>query len=132
MNSAIERLLTLRLQDVMTPFPIHVARTETVGGALKILRQHEISGAPVVDSDQRCIGVVSHTDLSGQDAQLPVLEVMSPTPTTLPKETPMMEGARAMIDEHIHRVVVVDEQGHPAGIATSLDIVAAMVNAISE
>ena len=44
----------------------------------------------------------------------------------------IMDAARAMCVSHIHRLVVLDEQGRPTGLISSLDLVAAMVKAIEE
>jgi CBS-domain-containing membrane protein len=34
--------------------------------------------------------------------------------------------AQRMLDAHIHRVIVLDAQGRPAGVVTSTDILAAL------
>lgn len=41
-------------------------------------------------------------------------------------ETPLPRLARMMIDAHIHRLIVVDEQQRPIGIVSSTDLLAAM------
>jgi CBS-domain-containing membrane protein len=41
-------------------------------------------------------------------------------------QTELAELVRTMIDAHIHRVVVVDEQCRPVGIVSSTDILAAL------
>jgi CBS-domain-containing membrane protein len=41
-------------------------------------------------------------------------------------QTPLPELARMMVDAHIHRVTVVDEQGRPVGIVSSTDVLAAV------
>ena len=62
MNSAIERLLNLRVADVMTRSVIQVPAHETMREAAQLLNRHDISGAPVVDEQGRCVGVVSGSD----------------------------------------------------------------------
>jgi predicted transcriptional regulator len=39
----------------------------------------------------------------------------------------MSDLARMMLDAHIHRVIVVDEQNRPVGVVSSTDILAAVV-----
>lgn len=39
------------------------------------------------------------------------------------------EVAQRMVDAHIHRVIVVDVEGHPKGIVSSTDILAAVAYA---
>jgi hypothetical protein len=40
--------------------------------------------------------------------------------------TPLPKVARTMIDAHIHRVIVVDEERRPIGVVSSTDLLAAM------
>jgi CBS domain-containing protein len=45
---------------------------------------------------------------------------------TASRETPITELARMMVDAHIHRVVVVDDDFRPIGIITATDLLAAI------
>lgn len=58
-----------------------------------------------------------------------VREHMTPDPVTAPAEAPIAVLARHMIDAHIHRVIIVGEQGAPVGIVSSTDILAAVARA---
>jgi CBS-domain-containing membrane protein len=51
---------------------------------------------------------------------------MTAEPVTVAPQTPLGEVAQRMVDAHIHRLLVVDEQ-RPVGIVTSTDIMAAVV-----
>ena len=62
MNSAIERLLTLRVADVMSKPVVTVSSYETMGHAARVLMKQSISGVPVVDEQQSCAGVLSALD----------------------------------------------------------------------
>jgi CBS domain-containing protein len=55
-----------------------------------------------------------------------VRQFMTPDPVTVRPETPVRTLARMMIDVHIHRVVVVDEQRVPVGVVSSTDLLAAL------
>jgi CBS domain-containing protein len=59
----------------------------------------------------------------------PVRQFMTANPVTMPSSTPIRVLARAMIDAHIHRVIVVDETGRPTGIVSSTDVLAALAYA---
>lgn len=50
-------------QDVMSTEPVCADAATTVRELAKLLDEHEISGVPVVDAQERIIGVVSRTDL---------------------------------------------------------------------
>jgi predicted transcriptional regulator len=43
--------------------------------------------------------------------------------------TPIGDLARMMIDAHIHRLIVVDDAGRPAGVVSSTDLLAALAAA---
>src|SRR5262249_44023192 len=123
--------------------------------AAHLLSQARITGAPVVDSDGRCIGVLSATDFmhwaekGGRAEQVrcatpecvcsdwQVMEVeylpkdevrwyMSDSPITVKSCTPIGVLARTMLDAHIHRVVVVDPERRPVGVVSVTDVVAAV------
>ena len=51
---------------------------------------------------------------------------MSTDPVTVAPSTPITDLTRKMIDAHIHRVIVVDEQDHPIGVVSSTDVLAAV------
>jgi CBS-domain-containing membrane protein len=162
MNSAIERLLSLHIGDIMTPEVIQVPGHETMASAAEILRQNEVTGAPVVDEQGRCVGVISGSDFvvwartrcapehssaidhvlvqDGPYGPFHVEDVhtdlvsnhMSSAVQTVSTNTTIIEAARVMCGEHIHRLVVLDHAQRPVGVASSLDVIAAVVNAVNE
>ena len=48
---------------------------------------------------------------------------------TVGPQTPLSKLARTMIDAHIHRVIVVDEERRPIGVVSSTDVLAAVAYA---
>lgn len=158
MNSAIERLLTLRVCDVMSRNVVCVEASKNMAQAATVLTQHFISGAPVVGAEGQCVGILSATDFvrcvaesngtqceaekkngaTGNRHACPapstdaVASHMSALVQTVDASQPLMQAARLMCQNHIHRLVVLDGQGHPSGVLTALDIVAALINAVEE
>ena len=57
---------------------------------------------------------------------------MTPAVQTIAADAPLVEAARTMCLEHIHRLVVLDQHGAPQGVLTSLDLVAALMQAVDE
>lgn len=100
------------------------ARTMTQAGWRSVL---------VVDSKGKPEGVVSGKDLlpyveNGIPEELTVQNIMHPA-LTIDINARLREAAELMIQEHHHRLVVVDKddpQAFPLGIISSFDIVAAM------
>jgi CBS domain-containing protein len=77
----------------------------------------------------------------GGDGELPhredrkidtVADQMSPAVQSVSRNASLLEAARLMCTEHIHRLPVLDSRGRVEGMVTSLDIVAAIVNASDE
>jgi CBS domain-containing protein len=58
-----------------------------------------------------------------------VRHYMTADPVTVPTDTSIRVLARLMIDAHIHRVIVVDEQAKPLGIVSSSDLLGALAYA---
>ncbi|HEY1861041.1 MAG TPA: CBS domain-containing protein [Gemmataceae bacterium] len=148
-------LMDLLAADLMSRNVVMVPQKMSLHAAAHMLAQRHISGAPVIDEQGRCIGVLSATDLvnwldrgersakrrdSGvecvcSDWQMVDLEAMpvdevcrfmtTDLVTALPG-TPIGDLAQRMLDAHIHRIIVTDAQGRPVGIVSSTDILAAV------
>ena len=155
MNSAIERLLTLRVKDVMNQEVVRVLEDSTMAEAAALFTKYDITGAPVVNKQGACVGLISVSDFAYRERQLAVTAIanafaspftateiandeaavanyMSPIVQTISPESPIMNAARLLLGEHIHRLVIVDKKQKPIGVLSSLDIVGCMVAAIEE
>jgi CBS-domain-containing membrane protein len=69
MNSAIERLLSLRVSDVMSTDVVQIPVHQTMADAAGLMVKHQISGAPVVDEQGRCVGILSSFDFATREQQ---------------------------------------------------------------
>lgn len=155
MNSAIERLVGLRVKEIMNTDVITVAESDEMHAAAKLIFESEVTGAPVVNAQGQCVGILSASDFVGRDAGGHELQLltrkhpdepysieclndnlvsthMSPLVQTVSDEAPILDAARVMCNERIHRLVVVDETRRPVGIISTLDLIAAVVAAIEE
>lgn len=146
-------LLSLTAADLMSRELILVPAEMSLQGAARLLSRSHVTGAPVVDSSGRCIGVLSSTDILhwvenpkpknepkaaecvcrswqifGNEAAPSdcVRAHMTGNPVTVTGNAAVGELALMMIDAHIHRVIVVDAMGCPIGIVSSTDILAAV------
>lgn len=145
-------LLELRAKDVMTRDLVVIPDDMTVQEAGRRLCRLEVSGAPVVNCHGVVVGVLSSSDFvrlasMGEKVttapcdcvysdwqlvdvdKLPTESVqrcMTPDPVTAGPNVAVTELARMMVDAHIHRVVIVDDDGAPKGIVTTSDILGAV------
>jgi CBS domain-containing protein len=52
-----------QVRDIMDTNPATVGPDTSVQDVVATLREHQLPGVPVVDSDGRCVGMVTETDL---------------------------------------------------------------------
>ncbi len=194
-------LFTLTASDLMSRNITTIPHDVSLHTAAQLLFEHRIGGAPVVDGEGRCIGMLTATDfmhwvtdgaqgvdaaplpacpyqvrgrlLTGEEAVLctlaegncPLQEMrpltggrhvalclqphgvvpdwqqvtpklaaggvrryMTAEVVTVGPATPLSELARTMINCHVHRLLVVDDQRRPIGIVSSTDVLAALAN----
>ncbi len=133
MEFAIDRLLTLRVSDVMTKEVVVTRQTDTIAEALELFTQRDVSAAPVVDEQGRCVGILSVVDFAADDArnEQTVGQRMTRGVQSVSSGNSLLAAARAMCSHHVHRLPVLDDN-HPVGVISTMDVVAALVNAIDE
>src|SRR5262245_42031347 len=66
MLATLDRLDSLRVADVMSRDVVVIHYHQTMTEAARVLTDHQISGAPVIDEQGRCIGILSATDFVAQ------------------------------------------------------------------
>jgi CBS domain-containing protein len=155
MTAATSKNATLTAKQIMTREPVSVTPDVTARDLAQLLADHQISGVPVVDPQDRVIGVVSRTDLlqwcvtgglglgagdllpslarspnADRERRVPddlgiVEDFMTEDPITCTADTPVSAIARRMAEDRVHRVIVVDDDGCLYGVVTSLDVLKA-------
>ncbi|MCL6735991.1 CBS domain-containing protein [Streptomyces neyagawaensis] len=133
------------VSDLMTTDVVRVRRDTGFKEIAKLLAEYDITAVPVVDDDDRPLGVVSEADLLRKEAAqldpaglLPVLRPMdaagakaeastaeglmnSPAVTARPQWT-VVEAAQVMERHHVKRLPVVDEAGRLVGLISRADL----------
>jgi predicted transcriptional regulator len=201
MSTTVNDLFARTAADLMTPNVLRLRLEMPLREAVGLLLKNQVSGAPVVDSTGRCVGVFSAVDYlrfagsgtvlasppawmtiscpywvrkvlshggevpvctlpagacplqatppdgEGKEVactqphdvlvdwqiveleELPteaVRKFMTADPVTVGQDTPIQTLARMMIDAHIHRLIVVDDETRVVGIVSSTDVLAAV------
>lgn len=149
MTDTLERLKTLMVADVMAKGVVWVNTQQQMADVATILLKHEISSAPVVDESGACVGIISASDFLKRDARdehtkepararrgwTPediAATFMSTGVQTIPASASILQASRIMCAQHVHRLPVVNHNGHPVGIISTIDIVASLNNTIDE
>ena len=119
---AREVLRVKRAESGMIVDPVTSAPESSLRDALALMREHNISGLPVVDGP-RPVGILTSRDLRFEtNLDQRVAEVMTRNLVTV---TPGVTGdeARELLHKHrIEKLLVVNEQGHLVGLITIRDL----------
>jgi len=120
----------VRVGNMMSVDPIVIDAEAPIAEAELLLKSYRISGLPVVQ-DGILVGVVSQTDLLNARSsdliganweRVKVRHLMTRPAVTVHLNTSVERAARLMLEQHIHRLVVVDEEEEPIGVLTSTDL----------
>jgi len=116
------------VRDIMTTGIRTMHRDTIVSEVEGIFVKRKISGAPLIDDSGRLVGFISKSDITRFDSTgddpgyARVHEIASPIVITISPVTPIEEAAQKMLDEHVHHLVVVDEEAM-VGMLSAFDFV---------
>jgi CBS domain-containing membrane protein len=140
----------IRVRDVMTKNVFKVKADAELNEVTNLLSEHRISGLPVVDENDRVIGVITEADvlsmaglrkehafkdiirhILGEPLSRPkesrrLRDVMSSPAITIGPEADIREVALTLDEKRITSLPVVDEQGRLIGVISRADIVRAI------
>ncbi len=127
-----------RVRDVMTSRLYCLQRQMTLDEAVREFDHRSISGAPVVDEQGALCGHLSRTTilhrLSRSDRPLgdwKVDEAMEDVAYEVSPDDSVKDLLAVMLPSRIHRMVVTDDEGRPAGIVTSMDLMGCLFDLLS-
>jgi IMP dehydrogenase len=121
---AIEVAKVKRFESGVVKDPITISQDMTVRNVLNLIRQHRISGLPVVDAS-KVVGIVTNRDLRFENnLDQPVKNIMTPREKLVTvKEGVGIEDAMRLLHRHrLERVLVVNENFELRGLITVKDI----------
>lgn len=150
-----------RVKDLMTKDVVTVGTQDSIGEALTLMSENRVSALPVVDSHNRCVGMLSTSDLvdmtreldydlslmsvddsgafgillarlSERSGEESVQSFMSDSVTAIGPETPIAVATREMLCNQIHHLPVVNDHGRLVGIVSSIDILAEFADGAPE
>jgi len=138
------------VRDVMTTRVVAVRKNATFKDIATLLTEYRVSAFPVLDEEERVIGVVSEADLLSKEALVPAMgvqaarlgrmagspdhdefakaaavtaaDLMTKPPVVVTPDEPVTSAARLMRQGRVKRLPVVGEKGELVGIVSRADV----------
>jgi CBS domain-containing protein len=146
----------LMVGDVMTTDVLSITKFESIVRAANILSERSISGLPVLDKENKVIGIITQADILsmvgvGREHTLKDLlkymmgerlperklgdhvgDVMTSPAITVRPDTNIAEAVRLMEEKRIRRLTVVDAKNMLLGIISRADILKAVIRKLND
>ena len=131
------------VKDVMSTHVIAVRQNAPYKEMAAMLHEQRVSAFPVLDDDNKVIGIVSEADLLTKEAlegtvprtllsrqervrkqvnALTAADLMTTPPVTIGPDEPVASAARLMFDQRVKRLPVITDDGKLIGILTRSDV----------
>ncbi|AUN15766.1 IMP dehydrogenase [Paraclostridium sordellii] len=104
--------------------PFFLSKKHTIKDADDIMARYKISGVPIVDEDNKLIGIITNRDIKFEDDfTKKVDQVMTSENLVTAREGINLVEAQQILKKHkIEKLPIVDEEGHLKGLITIKDI----------
>ena len=113
-----------RAENGMIYDPVTIRRGSTVKDALELMHDYHIGGIPVVDDDNKLVGIVTNRDLRFERRMdKKIDEVMTKENlVTTHQQTDLVAAAQILQENKIEKLPVVDKNNRLVGLITYKDI----------
>ena len=113
-----------RAENGMIYDPVTIKRGSTVKNALGMMSEFHIGGIPVVDDDNKLVGIVTNRDLRFQTNLNELIDhvMTSENLIVTHQQTDLDNASRILMEHKIEKLPVVDEENHLIGLITYKDI----------
>jgi CBS domain-containing protein len=145
-----------RVREVMAVHVVAVNPSDSINEALQLMVENRVSALPVVDGHERCVGVISSTDLLQLAQELggelealhtteglahallveklehsgfadqTVQELMTPTAVEIEPEATLVAAAASMVRNRVHHLAVTEQKHKLVGIISTMDVLRAV------
>ena len=152
-------MVELQAKDIMTKKVVTINKDATIGELSELLIKNKICGMPVVDKNDKVVGMATEADIIVKESNLPfplsfsfaflkdyesyskstkeylktkVENIMTRKVRIIKEDTPVSKIANIMINNNINRLPVMDKNGKLTGIVTRADIIKSMIKESKE
>lgn len=126
----------MKVSDYMTAAPTTIRSDADYRAAVDIMYDGNLHHLPVVDADDRVVGMLANRDLQlaarhFQEADVEVSEVMRTPVITVAPDEPLASAARQMISNRIGGLPVLDGE-RIVGVVTETDLFRALTDLLAK
>lgn len=120
-------------KDIMNPWVVTTTKDTSISEAIELMLKHKISGLPVVDDDQRLIGIITEKDLltlyntTRQIQDIKVQDLMTAPVVSFNQGETLDEICDCLLQNDFRRVPVT-ASGEITGIVSRPDITRIILN----
>lgn len=112
-----------RAENGMIYDPVTITKEDTVGDALKLMKENRIGGIPVINKEGTLIGIVTNRDLRFQKSNARKIgEVMTSEGLITTHDPDLKKAAEILLQHKIEKLPVIDKDGKLLGLITYRDI----------
>lgn len=113
-----------RSENGMIADPVTLSKDHTLAEAKELMSKYKISGLPVVDTENKLIGIITNRDVKYQEnLSAKVEELMTKENLiTSDKSTNLEQAKEILLKNRIEKLPIVDSENHLVGLITIKDI----------
>ncbi|PBQ31240.1 IMP dehydrogenase [Sphingobacteriaceae bacterium] len=115
-----------RSESGMIMDPVTIVADASIGDAVKLMTDNKIGGIPIVDKQNKLLGIVTSRDLRFEkDFKKPVIQVMTPYAQLITAQYGItLKKAEEILQEHkIEKLPIVDKANKLVGLITYKDMI---------
>lgn len=114
---------TKRSENGMIDNPVTIHRENTVGDALRLMKENHIGGIPVVDDKGYLVGIVTNRDLRFESNMMRSIQEVMTSENLVTITDCSHENIMSVLQENkVEKLPVVDKDGKLVGLVTYKDI----------
>ncbi len=113
-----------RSENGMIADPVTLSKDHTLAEAKELMSRFKISGLPVVNSDNKLIGIITNRDVKYQEnLEMKVEELMTKDHLiTSGKNTTLEDAKKILLENRVEKLPIVDQDYRLVGLITIKDI----------
>lgn len=124
----------MKIGEIMQSNIIMLSSEDNIKKALDVMNDNKINGAPIVDKDNKLLGIVVKADIyrflieEGHYDTYPISSIMTKDVVSANREEDVIEAAKKLIDNEIVAIPIVEDD-KVVGIVSMETIIEYFVNA---